>query len=132
MTRTECFESIFLNREEILPPDLEEIYEPRHLEQEEDEDDETETARTLSEREKRSSSDNTVTWDIRIQRSWLVRYGTQEQGEKLYGLFSKSYVVQRAKHDFYRCHPVQECCHAACVFNQCIIGADLVERWDLR
>ena len=41
------------HREEILPPDLEEIYEPRHLDQEEDEDDETETARTLSEREKR-------------------------------------------------------------------------------
>ena len=40
-------------REEILPPELEEIYEPRHLEQEEDEDDETETARALSEREKR-------------------------------------------------------------------------------
>ena len=41
------------HREEILPPDLEEIYEPRHLVQEEDEDDETETARLLSEREKR-------------------------------------------------------------------------------
>ena len=41
------------HREEILPPDLEEIYEPRHLEQEEDEDDETETVRTLSEGEKR-------------------------------------------------------------------------------
>ena len=39
--------------EEILPPELEEIYEPRHLEQEEDEDDETETARALPEREKR-------------------------------------------------------------------------------
>ena len=38
------------HREEILPPDLEEIYEPRHLVQEEDEDDETETARPLSER----------------------------------------------------------------------------------
>ena len=31
-----------------------------------------------------SSYDNTVTWDIRSQRSWLVPYGTQEQGEKLY------------------------------------------------
>ena len=41
------------HREEILPPDLEEICEPRHLEQEEDEDDETETAQALSEREKR-------------------------------------------------------------------------------
>ena len=39
--------------EEILPPELEEIYEPRHLEQEEHEDDGTETARDLSEREKR-------------------------------------------------------------------------------
>ena len=37
----------------MLPPDLAEIYEPRHLVQEEDEDDETETARPLSEREKR-------------------------------------------------------------------------------
>ena len=50
--------SIFLktarsHREEILPPDLEEIHEPRHLVQEEDEDDETETARPLSERENR-------------------------------------------------------------------------------
>ena len=41
------------HREEKIPPDLEEIYEPRHLDQEEDEDDETETARPLSEREKR-------------------------------------------------------------------------------
>ena len=41
------------HREEILPHDLEEIYEPRRLVQEEDEDDETETARPLSEREKR-------------------------------------------------------------------------------
>ena len=41
------------HREEILPPDMEEIYEPRHLVQEEDEDHETETARPLSEREKR-------------------------------------------------------------------------------
>ena len=43
------------HREEILPPDLEEIYEPRHLDQEEDDDDETETARTLSVREKREA-----------------------------------------------------------------------------
>ena len=41
------------HREEIFPPDLEEIYEPRHLVQEEDEDDGTETARPLSERDKR-------------------------------------------------------------------------------
>ena len=41
------------HREEILTPDLEEIYEPRHLDEVEDEDDETETARPLSEREKR-------------------------------------------------------------------------------
>ena len=41
------------HREEISPPELEEIYELRHLEQEEEEDDETETARALSEREKR-------------------------------------------------------------------------------
>ena len=41
------------HREEILFLDLEEIYEPRHLVQEEDEDDETETARPLTEREKR-------------------------------------------------------------------------------
>ena len=40
------------HREGILPPELEEIYERIHLEQEEDEDDETETARALSEREK--------------------------------------------------------------------------------
>ena len=44
-----------------------------------------------------------------------MHYDMQEQGEKLYGLFSKSYVVQRAKHDLYRCHPVQECYHAAYV-----------------
>ena len=31
-----------------------------------------------------------------------MHYSMQEQGEKLYGLFSKSYVVQRAKHDLYR------------------------------
>ena len=59
-----------------------------------------------------SSSDNIVTWDIRSHRSWLVPNDIQQQGEKLYGLFSKSCVVQRAKHDLYRCHPVQECYHA--------------------
>ena len=36
-----------------------------------------------------SSSDNTVTWDIRSQRSLLVRYGTEEQGGKLFGLVLK-------------------------------------------
>ena len=41
------------HREEIVPPELEDIYEPRHLGHEEDEDDETETARALSDREKR-------------------------------------------------------------------------------
>ena len=56
-----------------------------------------------------SSSDNIVTWDIRSERSWLVHYGMQEQDEKFFVLFSKSYVVQRAKHDLYRCLPVQEC-----------------------
>ena len=58
MTRTGCCESIFLRLPEVTEkkyysPDLEEIYEPRHLDQEEDEDDETETARPLSEQEKR-------------------------------------------------------------------------------
>ena len=64
-----------------------------------------------------SSSDNIVTWDIRSRRSWLVHCDTQEQDGKLYGLFSKSYVVQRAKHDLYRCHTVQECHHAAYVLT---------------
>ena len=64
-----------------------------------------------------TSSDNTVTWDICTQQNWLVLYGTQEQGEKLYGLFSKSYVVQRAKHDLYRCHFVQKCYHAVYVLT---------------
>ena len=41
------------HQQETSPPDLEEIYEPRHLEQEEEEDDETETARTLSKPETR-------------------------------------------------------------------------------
>ena len=58
VTRIVCCESVFpqttrSHREEILPLDLEEIYEPRYLDQEEDEDDETETARPLSERGKR-------------------------------------------------------------------------------
>ena len=73
-----------------------------------------------------SSSDNSVTWDIRSQRSWLVRYGTQEQGREVYGLFSKSCVVQRAKHDLYRCHPAQECYHAAYVLTSAF-GVDLVD-----
>ena len=107
------------HREEILPPDLEEMYEPRNLVQEEDEDDETETARPLSEREKREL-DNIVTWDIRSRRSWLVHCDTQEQDGTLYGLFSKSYVVQRAKHDLYRFHPVQECCHAVYVLTSAL------------
>ena len=59
-----------------------------------------------------SSSDNIVTWDIRSRRNWLVHFDTQEQDRKLFGLLSKSYVVQRAKHDLYRFHPVQECYHA--------------------
>ena len=41
------------SQEEIVLLDLEEIYEPRHLVQEEDEDDASETARPLPEREKR-------------------------------------------------------------------------------
>ena len=67
-----------------------------------------------------SSSDNTVTWDIRSQRSWLVHCGTQEQREKPHGLFLKSYVVQRAKHDLYRCHPVQECYHVVYVLTSAL------------
>ena len=53
-----------------------------------------------------------------------MHYDMQEQGEKLYGLFLKSYVVQRAKHDLCRCFPVQECYHAAYVFNR--------QRWSIR
>ena len=67
-----------------------------------------------------SSSDNIVTWDIRSQRSWLVHCDTQVQDGKQYGLFSKSYVVQRAKHDLYRCHNVQECCHAVYVLTSAL------------
>ena len=61
--------------------------------------------------------DNIVTWDIRSQRSWLVHCDTQEQDGKPDGLFLKSYVVQRAKHDLFRCHTVQECCHAVYVLT---------------
>ena len=43
------------HREEVLPPELEEIFEPRQLDLDEPEDDETETARALSEREKRDN-----------------------------------------------------------------------------
>ena len=73
-----------------------------------------------------SSSDNIVTWDIRSQRSWLVHCDTQELDGKQYGLFSKSYVVQRAKHDLYRC-PHRPGTLPRCLrFNQCI-GVDLVD-----
>ena len=41
------------HREEVLPPELEEIFEPRQLDLDEPEDDETETGRAVSEREKR-------------------------------------------------------------------------------
>ena len=41
------------HREEVLPPELEELFEPRQLGLDEPEDDETGTARALSEREKR-------------------------------------------------------------------------------
>ena len=59
------------HREEILPPDLEQIYEPRHLVQE--------GTRTTKPRQhdlcqngkSGSSSDNIVTRDIRSRRSWL-------------------------------------------------------------
>ena len=82
-----------------------------------------------------SSSDNIVTWDIRSQRSWLVPYGMQEQGEKLYGLFSKSYVVQRAKHDLYRCHTLQVCYHAVYVSTSALALIWLTwgsQRWNFR
>ena len=102
------------HREEILPPDLEEIYEPRHLVQEEDEDDETETARLY----------------IRSQRCWLVHYDTLEQDGKLYVLFLKSSVVQRAKNDLYRCSlppsPRPGMSPRCFGSNQCI-GVDLVD-----
>ena len=104
----------------MLPPELEEIYEPRHLEQEEDEDDETETARALSEREKRELFRQHRNLG-HPQPTELVRYVTpQEQGEKLYGLFSKGYAVQHAKHDLYLCHRVQECHHAAYVLTSAL------------
>ena len=67
-----------------------------------------------------SSSDNIVTWDIRSLRSWLVHYDMPEQDGKLYGLFLRSYVVQRAKHDRYRFLPVQECYHAVCVLTSAL------------
>ena len=105
----------FPQLEEILPPDLEDICEPRHLVQEEYNYDETETARPLSEREKRELFRQYRDWDIRSQRSWLVHYDTQEQDGNLHGFFLKRYVVQRAKHDLYRCHPVQECYHVGYV-----------------
>ena len=93
------------HREEILPPDLEEIYEPRHLQQEEDEDDETETARLLSEREKR---------ELFRQHRNLGHPQPTELARALRhaGARQESNVVQRAKHDLYRCLPVQECYHA--------------------
>ena len=40
------------HREEVLPPELEEVFEPRQFDLDEPEGDETETARTLSERER--------------------------------------------------------------------------------
>ena len=62
-----------------------------------------------------------MTWDIRSLRSWLMHCDMQEQGKKLYGLFLKSYVVQRAKHDLYRCLPVQDCYHAVFVLHSAIV-----------
>ena len=126
VTRIKCCESIFLKLPEVTEKRCflliwkkftnRDIWFKRKTE-----DDETETARTLSEREKRESySDNIVTWDIRSRRSWLVHCDTQEQDGKLYGLFSKSYVVQLAKHDLYRFHPVQECCHAVYVLTNAL------------
>ena len=49
-----------------------------------------------------------------------MRYGTHEQGGNLYGLFSKSYVVQHAKHDQYCCRSVQECYLAANVLTSAL------------
>ena len=71
-----------------------------------------------------SSSDNIVTWDIRSRRSWVVHCDTQEQDGKLHGLFSKGHVVQRAKHDPYRCLSVQECYLAAYVFTSALALVD--------
>ena len=55
-----------------------------------------------------------------------MHYGTQEQNGKLYGLFSKSCVVQRAKHDLYRLPPRPGMLPRCPRFNQCI-GVDLVD-----
>ena len=119
MLREHFLQTARSHREEILPPDLEEIYEPRHLVQEEDEDDETETARPLSEREKRELFRQHRNLG-HPQPTELVHCDTQEHDGKLHGLFSKSYVVQRAKHDLYRCYPLQECYHAAYVFTSAL------------
>ncbi len=106
------------HREELLPPDLEEIYEPRHLVQEEDD--------LCQNGNSGSSSDNIVTWDIQSQRSWLFLCDTQEQDGKLYGCFLKSYFVQRAKHDLYCFHPRPGMLPRCLRFNQCI-GVDLID-----
>ena len=119
VTRIKCCESILLKLPEVTEKRyfllIWKKFTNRDLVQKEDEDDETETARPLSEREKRELFRQHLTWDIRSRRNWLVRYDTEEQDRKLHGLFTKSYVVQRAKQDLHRFHPGQECCHAVYV-----------------
>ena len=75
VTKIKCFGRTFprwlwSHRAEVLPLELEEIFEPRQLDLDEPEDDETETARALWEREKRSCSDNIAIWGIHSHQTW--------------------------------------------------------------
>ena len=101
------------HREEILPPELEKFTSRDNWNKRKTRTTKLRQHGLCQSGKSGSSSDNIVTWDIRSQRRWLVHCDTQEQDGKLYGLFSKSYVVQHAKHNLYRCHAVHECNHAA-------------------
>ena len=106
--------------EEILPPELEEISESKHLEQEEDEDDETETARALSEREKRElfRQHRNLGHSKPTELARARHAGARREAFRF--ILKESRVVPRAKHDLHRCHTVQECYHAAHVLTSAL------------
>ena len=93
----------------------EEIYEPRHLEQEEDEDDETETARPQSEREKRElfQQHRNLGHPQPTELARALRHaGARREAIRL--------VLKELRCPTCEAHPVQECYHVVCVLTSAL------------
>ena len=83
VTKIKCFGRTFSrwlrsHRAEVLPLELEEIFEPRQLDLDEPEDDETETARALWNGRSGSCSDNLAIWGIHNLQTWHALCDTRD------------------------------------------------------